>query len=170
MSPTAIRSHRGPRTIPARRAGSLFVIRTVVSLLGFLGVSAVAGGVEMLIDVDGGKYLPEYWLDELPLIDSFLVPGLVLLLGFGVGSLLAAYGVLRRPNWRWLRSVERSTGHHWSWAATVLLGAGQVGWIALELIYLPGLSWLEVVYGLTGLALLVLPWSGAVREHLRPSS
>ncbi|HTJ34694.1 MAG TPA: hypothetical protein VL738_15825 [Dactylosporangium sp.] len=48
-----------------------------IGVLGFLGVSAVAGRVA--------------------LIDTWVVPGLVPGIGFGPGSLLAAYGVLRRP-------------------------------------------------------------------------
>ncbi|MEV0267877.1 hypothetical protein AB0H43_03805 [Hamadaea sp. NPDC050747] len=36
-----------------------------------MGVSAVAGGVEMLLDVDGGRYLPQSWLVDLPLVDTF---------------------------------------------------------------------------------------------------
>jgi hypothetical protein len=139
----------------------------MISLLIFLGVSTVGGGIEMLLNLDGGRYLPQQWLDDLPLIDSFLIPGLVLLLGFGAGSLLTAYGVWRRPQWRWLRAVERFTGRHWAWSATILLGAGQVVWIALELVYLPGLSWLEVVYGLIGLALVLLPLTPSVRDRLR---
>jgi hypothetical protein len=166
MSPTAIRPQT-PRTEPTSRAGTLFVVRGIVTLLIFLGISAVAGGVMMLLDVSGGRYVPAYWLDEFPLIDSFLVPGLVLLLGFGAGSLITAYGVLRRPRWTWLNPVERMTGRHWSSAATIMLGAGQVLWISLELIYLPGVAWLQVVYGATGLGLMLLPLTASARRYLR---
>lgn len=40
--------------------------------------------------------------------------------------------------------LERLTGRHWSWFPTILLGAGQVAWIALEFVYLPELSGLQV--------------------------
>jgi hypothetical protein len=62
-----------------------------------------------------------------------------------------------RPAWQWTGWIEKVTRHHWSWAATMLMGLGLVVWIGLELIYLPEPSALQAVYGATGLALLVLP-------------
>jgi hypothetical protein len=72
----------------------------------------------------------------------------------------------RRPRWAWLLPVERLTRHHWSWIAAIALGAGQIAWIVIELIYLPQLSALQAVYGGVGVALLLLPLQPAVRGHL----
>jgi len=152
---------------PASETGPVPAVWGLTGLLVFLGFSATAGGIAMLADLHGGRYLPSRWLDGLPLIDTFLAPALVLLAGFGAGSLLTAYGVLRRPVRRWARPVERWTRHHWSWTAVQALGAGQLAWIGLELIYLPDLSWLQAAYGMTGLALVLLPWTGPVRRYLR---
>jgi hypothetical protein len=85
--------------------------------------------------------------------------------------LVAAYGIGWLPRWPWLDHVQRLTRHHWSWIATVLIGLGHVAWIALELIYLPEPSALQVVYGAVGVALLLLPMHPAVRDYLAvPSS
>lgn len=132
------------------------------AVLAFLGLSAVGGGVAMLC----GFTPPDNWLDDIPLIGSWMIPGLVLGLGFGAGSLVTAYGVVRRPSWPWLAGVERLIGHHWSWAAGLLLGLGQVTWIALELAYLPEGSALQAVYGTTGVLLVLLPTLPAVRRDL----
>jgi len=140
------------------------VVRTTIGVLAFLGISAVAGGVALVLGV--GAAPPADWLDDIPLIDSWVVPGLVLGIGFGVGSLLAAYGMLRRPQWTWLRPVERLTRHHWSWIATILIGVAHIIWIALELIYLRETSDLQIVYGATGVALVALPLHPAVRRDL----
>lgn len=167
MSSTATGFHRSSRTTGTRHVGPVLAVRAVVTLLILLGVSAMAGGVEMLLDINGGTYLPQSWLGALPMIDTFLLPGLVLLFVFGIGSLTTAYGMARRPQWQWLRGFERVTGHHWSWTATALLGVGQLLWITIELIYLPGLSWLQVVYGLIGLGLALSPWIAPIRNDLR---
>ena len=132
------------------------------AVLVFLGVSAVGGGVAML----SGFTPPDSWLDGIPLVTNWTIPGLVLGLVFGAGSLLTAYGVIRRSSWVWLSGVQRLTGQHWSWSAGLLLGLGQVVWIALELAYLPATSALQVVYGTTGLLLLLLPLLPAVRRDL----
>jgi hypothetical protein len=146
---------------PARAAAT-------IAVLVFLGISATAGGTAMMLGI--GAAPPEDWLAEIPVIDSWVVPGLVLGIGFGLGSLVTAYGMLRRVRWAWLGFAERLTRHHWSWIATVLIGAGQLAWIAIEVIYLPELSVLQAVYGATGVALLVLPLHPTVRGYLAVSS
>jgi hypothetical protein len=145
-------------------------VKTAVGVLGFLGISALAGGAAMVVDL-GGATPPDAWLNDIPVVTNWTVPGLVLGAGFGLGSLITAYGVLHRPPWAWTRPVERAVGCHWSWLATLLLGLGQVIWIALELAYLPQLSALQAIYGAAGLALLVLPMRPAMRRDLaRPSA
>jgi hypothetical protein len=143
-------------------------VRATIGVLGFLGVSALGGAAAL---IPGGDTAPsQEWLEDIPVVDSWLVPGLVLGVGFGLGSLVVAYGMLRRPRWHWLRPVEWLTGHHWSWLATIVIGAGQVAWIVLELIYLPELSPLEAVYGGVGLALVFMPMFRPVRDDLRVDS
>jgi hypothetical protein len=137
-------------------------------LLIVLGVSALAGGIALAFgSVDNGMAPPAAWLEAIPVINSWLVPGLVLGIGFGLGSLMTAYGVWRRPQWHWADFIESRTGLHWAWIATVLIGLGQATWITLELIFLPELSWLQAFYGPVGLALFLLPFTRSMREHLR---
>jgi len=140
-------------------------VSTTIGVLIFLGLSAVVGGVMLLFTSIPGDNFPGDWLERIPPIDSWLLPGLVLGVGFGIGSLIVAYGVLRKPQWTWLAVVKRLSGHHWSWLATIVLGAGQVVWIVLEVIYL-GFGALHVVYGTVGLALVLLPLLPSVRSHL----
>jgi hypothetical protein len=142
--------------------------RLTVALLVFLGVTAAAGGFVMTTGLGGEQVRPpREWLDGIPLLTSWVVPGLVLGLGFGLGSLVTAWGMARRLAWPWLGWVERRTGEHWSWLAAVALGVGQVVWIALELVYLPALSWFQPLYGAVGLALVVLAVSRPARAALR---
>ena len=144
-------------TVCTRRRQPL-AVRVTVGLLVFLGLTAAAGGFVMTTGLGGEQVRPpREWLDGIPLVSSWVVPGLVLCLGFGVGSLVTAWGMLRRPGWAWLGAAERLTGEHWSWLAAVVLGAGQVAWIALELVYLPAVSWFHPLYGAVGLALVALP-------------
>ena len=138
-------------------------VSTTVGVLLFLGVTAVGGGIALILGIGAP---PENWLTGMPVIASWTVPGLVLGAGFGLGSLVAAYGMLRRPYWSRLGFVARLTGHHWSWIVTLLLGLGQLVWITLELVYLPEPSPLQFVYATVGLALVLLPLRGSVRTYL----
>ena len=141
-------------------------MRATIGTLAFLGITAILGGVEVTFGLWAGAEPPADWLDALPMIDSWVLPGLVLGAGFGAGSLVAAYGMLRRPRTAWLAPVERLTGRHWSWAMTELLGLGMVAWIGLEIGYLPKRSWLEVLYGAVGLALILMPAAPSLRRYL----
>lgn len=149
---------------PVRRRPRTEVV--TVTVLIFLGVTALVGGVELLTSWLLPS-VPQAWLGRLPLIDSWTVPALVLGIGFGLGSLVTAYGMLRRESWRFLSWVNGLTGFHWSWLATILLGVGMIAWITLELIYLPEGVWLEIFYGVVGLILVTLPLTPSMRADLR---
>ncbi|GGK78312.1 hypothetical protein [Mangrovihabitans endophyticus] len=141
-------------------------VTIAVGVLAFLGVTAVLGGVELAFGLWISEPPPADWLDAIPLIDGWVLPGLVLAVGFGLGSLVAAYGMLRRPRTAWLAPVQRLTGHHWSWTMTIGLGLGMIAWIGLEIVYLPARSWLEALYGAVGLALVLMPALPPVGRHL----
>jgi hypothetical protein len=147
-----------------RTGGTPRPVIAMIGVLWFLGITASAGGAALIL---GAAQPPTDWLDGIPVVDSWTVPGLVLGLGFGLGALLVGYGAWRRPRWHPLTPIERLTGHHWAWAGTLLLGLGHVAWILLELVYLPQPSMLQAVYGAVGLALLALPMLPAVRGYLR---
>ena len=168
----AERTARRSAERPARRSAERPVHRPALerltlALLGFLGVTATAGGGAFLLGPTEGEaaWFPSEWLDELPLVDSFVLPGLVLGVGFGLGSLGTLWGMLRRPHWAVLGWAERLTGMHWSWLATVALGVGHMAWIGLELAYLD-FSALHAVYGAVGVALAVTPFAPPMRRAL----
>jgi hypothetical protein len=151
-----------PRAVTTRRP---LPVTALVVMLVFLGLTAVAGGIALTFGGEGIRPSAD-WLDAIPLIDTWVIPGLVLGIGFGIGSLVTAYGVARRPRWGWTGRIESRTRHHRAWGATMLIGAGHVVWIALELIDLPELSWLQALYGPLGLALLLVAWLPPLRDHL----
>jgi hypothetical protein len=150
------------RIIEAHRP---FPVVIVITLLTLLGLGAVGGGYAMIFGIGGEDFMSQEYLEALPLVNSWLVPGLVLMFGFGFGSLLVGYGVMRRPRWSWLGGLEWLSGHHWSWVATIVIGVGQVVWITLELVSIP-FSFLMAIFGPLGLALALLPLSKVVRTYL----
>jgi hypothetical protein len=150
----------GVRSMNAVRRPAVVIL--AVAVLIFLGVTATVGGAAMLLGVTP----PDEWLAGVPMISSWTVPGLILAAGFGAGALTTAYGVVRRPHERVLRPVETAVGQHWSWLATILLGLGLTMWIAMEVVYLPETSILQIVYAAVGLVLLVLPLHPRLRADL----
>ncbi len=134
--------------------------------LGFVGLTAVAGGVEMVLFPEGNVFVKQEWLDSLP-VESYRLPGVVLGAGIGVGSLVTVFGLRRRPHWSLLGGVERVTRLHWSWAGTGLMGASLAGWILLEVALIPERSAIEALYGAIAAGLLGLTASPSFRQALR---
>jgi hypothetical protein len=142
--------------------------RVMIGVLLFLGITAFVAGIAMVFGLGNeSTMLPNELLDELPLIDSWVLPGIVLMAGFGLGSLFVGWGAIRRPDWAWAYPVERSVKEHWAWIGTILLGLGMMTWIGLQFAFLPEYSWLMFFYGVIGLALVGLPFHPSVRRHYR---
>ena len=141
-------------------------VRILTILLVVLGIGAVGGGFAMVFGIGGESILPDEYLDALPLVDNWVIPGLILMIAFGFGSLTVAFGVWRRPTWAWLDGVERLTGRHWSWIATILIGVGQMIWITLELVSIPFSAFMPT-FGAVGLALALLPLASPVKDYLK---
>lgn len=166
-----------PPLLPPRRGRHPRTVPATVAVLGFLGVAALGGGIEMVVARHGSTYLPADRLARIPVLDTYLVPGLVLATVFGLGALVTAVGMVRRVDWPATRTLEQTTGRHWSWTATVALGLAFTAWMALELVLLGGpwstaaadraTAWAtELAFWATALALLVLPQLPSVRRDL----
>ena len=130
------------RTMPAMR-------QTVVGLHLFNAVSAVGGGIALIV---GGLGVPIDLLRHTP-FESFVIPGLFLAVVIGGSALIGATALLA----------------HWRRATVISAAAGavMVGWIAGETVLVEGFSWLQGLYLLTGAIVLVasLRLTQAERSH-----
>ena len=160
-----------------RRSARPRALKLAPAVLIFLGVTAMGGGTEMLLFPKGNQYLPRDFLDELP-VDSFIFPGLMLLLVFGIGSLIVAWGMLTRRHLRLTRRLEERIGYHWSWIGAVAVGVGFTTWMVVEIALL-GPPWegtssdqtfAWVLYGIylsVAAVLLLVPHTRSVRASFK---
>ncbi len=121
----------------------------IILLLG-QAIGAIGGGIALVAGPQGEIIqMPVSQLDDSP-FDSYLIPGLILLLVLGVLPLAAMIGVWRRQTWAW-------------WASGVV-GCGLVIWIAVELTIIT-FSWFHVAYAMIGLLIIAACLPRSVRRY-----
>lgn len=121
-----------------------------IATLAFLGISAIAGAVPMIVgSLRGGwSFMPLSMLQYSP-FHSYLVPGIILLAANG----LLAFWIL----WRVLK--HKDNGGEW----TAFQGCVLLGWLAVECWMLRLVMWLHFAYGAVAVVLIVsgfLLWRG----------
>ena len=147
-------------SLPVRPAS----VRLLAFCLGFLSISALFGGFVFVSDPTGGILgMPVSVLEFSPFQD-FLIPGLILGIVFGLGSLLTLWGLWSRPTSR--IAMTRFTGEHWSWSAALAIGFGQIIWIVTEVLMIRGVNVLHFIFGGLGVAIVLLTLEPHVRHWL----
>ena len=112
----------------------------------FIGLGAVGGGLVLILDPSGsnlGITLEE--LKRTP-FSTFLVPGIVLLVVNGLGSLVGAAASFMR--------------HRYAGEIAMALGIFLVAWIMLQVYWFSGFHWLHALYFGSGLLEFFLGWYG----------
>ncbi len=102
----------------------------------FISIGAVAGGIALISTPDGSALgLPPELLEQLPFRDYF-IPGLVLLIVNGLGSLIGGILTLRR--------------YQLAGEIAIALGIFLVLWIMSQVVWFQAIFWLHVVYFIIG--------------------
>jgi len=127
-------------------------VRIAIGVLtAFIALSAIGGGIAMLI---GADQFPAEWLRTTPFTD-YTIPALVLAIVVGGSSLIAAVTVF--------------TGREAGLLASVVAGLILAGYIVVEIVMLKqGVSWIEGLYlglGLVIVGLSTYLWMAEDRSH-----
>ncbi len=122
--------------------------RAVLALAGFGAVTAIAGGVELIVWPHGNAFVPRTLLEHTA-FSTFLVPGLLLAIVVGGASAACAVATWRRS----AHAVD----------LTLLAGGAMTVWIVAEAAQFREVHGLHVVYATLGAALLALGVAAAVR-------
>jgi hypothetical protein len=120
-----------------------FVRLSSISLLAFLGLSAIAGGIFMITGSLGmtAGMMPLSLLKHSP-FHSYLIPGIILLTANGLLALCVLFLVVKRR------------GSYGLW--TAFQGCVLLGWLFVECLMLRLVVWPHYLYGVIALGLIVL--------------
>lgn len=115
------------------------------ALQAFIGFGAVAGGLGLVLDPSGASLGTPLELLEATPFTTFLIPGIVLFVVNGLGSLTGA--------------VASFTRHRYAGEVALALGAFLIAWILIQIYWMAGAHWLHWLYLALGIVEAVLGWS-----------
>lgn len=144
-----------------RRPMAAYLLVVSVVLLAAGGLS---GGVAFVADRSGGLLgMDRSYLAGSPVSD-YLLPGIFLLVVFGLIPAFTAFGLIRRSHWRLFDRLEHRFGVHWSWQASVTLAVVLILWIGFQGLFLGLEAPAQVATGILGLVILGLALLPRVRH------
>lgn len=120
----------------------MFLIVVSILLLLLNGIGALYGGYHLIAHPDGSSLqLTTDWLEYSP-FDDFLIPGIVLFLANGLGSIFVIFSLIFQFSYRyWLVIIEGS----------ILLF-----WIIIQVLMLRVIDTLHIIFFSVGLLLILL--------------
>jgi hypothetical protein len=119
----------------------------LISLLLFLGVSAIGGGGALIISPSGKLLggLPLSILTHSPFSD-FLIPGIILFTTLGLFPCFISYALIKKPNNSIAEFFNLFKDMYWAWSFSIYMGFALIIWIQVETIYIQGTGWLQTFY------------------------
>jgi len=136
----------------AQKSYSLYFL---MILMLFQGLSGLFGGIALVIDPSGELLqMPLSMLAGSP-FNTFLIPGIILLIILGIFPMVIFYGLWKRTNW--------------AWSGALMVSAALIIWIGVE-IWMIGYHSeppLQLIYGLLGLILLGLVTLPSVHNQFK---
>lgn len=136
-----------------------------LSLLAFLGLSAIGGGGALIISPSGKLLggLPLSILERSPFND-FLVPGIILFVVLGIIPSLLVIALLNKPNSVFADRFNFFKDMHWAWTFSIYVAFALIIWIQVETIYIQGVGWLQTFYMLYAIPLILVALLPQVRN------
>ncbi len=136
-----------------------------LSLLAFLGLSAIGGGGALIISPSGKLLggLPLSILERSPFND-FLVPGIILFVVLGIIPSLLVLALLKKPNSLFADRFNFFKDMHWAWTFSIYVPFALIIWIQVETMYIQGVGWLQTFYMLYAIPLILVALLPQVRN------
>jgi hypothetical protein len=139
----------------------------LTAVLVFLAMAALGGGAALVGDPDGsGLGLDAAWLAGSPFV-SYLVPGVILFVVFGLGSAALVYALWFKPAVASLAFLNRVTHEHWAWGLTLLLGLAALVWIGVQYLIIQTFSPMQIVIVAVGLVIIMLTLLPGMRRYYK---
>jgi hypothetical protein len=123
-------------------------------LLIFLSLCGIYGGISLIIDSTGNQLNLSFEGCFYYPFKSFLTPGIIVFLVFGILPLLLIIPLVKKPNMNWANVFNIYHRRHWSWTYTLFLGIFLVVWVNLQIWMIGYQSSIQILQSFYGLAII----------------
>jgi len=146
---------------------ALFTRNLLVFLLGFLSLGAFYGGIALLISPDGSMFqMPASLLEKSP-FDDFLIPGLILLITFGIIPVYIIYGLIKKPDNLFLQRLNLLNDYHFAWTFSIYTGIAQIIWINIQTLIFNSVAIIHTIYSSLGILIVCIALLPQTRLHYK---
>jgi len=144
-----------------------FSVLLLALILIFTGIGGLYGGYSLIAAPDGSKLQMSTEILSNSPFNTFMVPGIILLIFNGLLPLLIAWGLFVKPPWQWPELFNLYHKHHWCWTFSLYYGFILIIWISIQQIMLDDYALLQPVFALTGALISILTLFPAVFHYYR---
>jgi hypothetical protein len=139
----------------------------LIALLGFLSLGACYGGIILIISPDGAFFnMPSDLLSNSP-FKTFLIPGIILLITFGIVPIFIIYGLIKKPQSIIFNKLNLLNDYHFAWTFTVYIGFGQIIWINIQTLIFNSVGIIHTVYSSLGILIICIALLPQTRKNYK---
>lgn len=142
-------------------------IYILILTVAILALGAIYGGISLMNDPSGSTIKLPITLLEGKIFSNYLIPGVILFLVLGFFPLFLIFPLIFQPNWPIINKLNIYKSYHWAWTYTLYSAIILIIWINIQMMILGTGSVIQGIFGLLGVALLILTLTPAVKRHYR---
>jgi len=135
---------------------SKFLKGLLFFLLGFLSLGAFYGGLVFIIKPDGSVYDIPTDILQNSLFKNFLVPGIILLVTFGLLPIYVIYALIKQPENKFLQKLNLLYDHHFAWTFAIYIGIALIIWINVQTLIFNAVDALHTIYSTYGILIICI--------------
>ena len=137
----------------------------LIILLFLLAIGAIFGGSFLIISPSGELLgLPISMLEPSP-FDTFLIPGIILLIMLGLLPCLVIYGLITKINSIYAETLNIFSDMHWSWSYSIYTSIILIIWIQIQMVFVNDVHWSYTLYMFWAILMIVLALLPKVRNQ-----
>jgi len=139
----------------------------LIGLLGFLSLGAFYGGIVLIFSPDGSFFnMPLDLLSNSP-FKTFFIPGIILLITFGIFPFFVIYGLIKKPDSIFFHKLNLLYDYHFAWTFSVYIDFGQIIWINIQTLIFNSVDIIHTIYSSLGILIICIALLPQTRKNYK---